>query len=74
MLGSDYVEDSVEVVFPITAVEGQKECADITILDDDALECSHEFTVSIDDATLSTDITGTPNQATVIIVDNDGEC
>ena len=60
----------MEVVFPITAVQGDSACADITILDDDTPECSHKFTVSINDATLNTDIMGT-NEAVIRIVDND---
>ena len=60
----------MEVVFPITAVQGDSVCANITILDDDELGCSQEFNVSISNATLNTDITGTPNEAVIRIVDN----
>ena len=73
MEGSDYIGDSAEVIFPITAVQGDIECTYITIVDDYALECSQNFTVSINNATLGTNITSSPNTAVVTIVDNDSK-
>ena len=48
-------------------------CGDIVIIDDDALECSQDFTVAIGSATLGT-ITGPWSQAVITIDDNDSKC
>ena len=68
----DYDGTMIEVVFPISSVQGDSVCANVPILDDDALECEQEFTVFISSATLGTDITGQP-EADVSIVDNDSK-
>ena len=70
--GMDYDGAMIEVVFPISSVEGDFVCADVTIIDDDVLECEQDFTVFISSATLETDISIQP-QAVVSIVDNDGK-
>ena len=69
----DYNGTMVEVIFPISSVQGDSVCANVTIIDDDALECEQNFTVFISSATLGTDISGQP-QAVVSIMDNDGKC
>ena len=69
--GMDYNGTIVEVVFPISSVQGDSVCANVTIIDDDVLECREDFTVFVSSATLGTDILG-QTQAVVSIVDNDG--
>ena len=69
----DYNGGSVEVVFPESAEEGDIACNRIGIIDDKALECTHNFTVAITSATLGTTFSGPQSEATVTIVDNDGE-
>lgn len=61
------------VVFPESSLQGDTVCADIGIIDDDALECSQDFTVSIDNATLGT-IIGSQSEAVITIQDNDSKC
>ena len=60
------------VVFPVSSVQGDSACADVTIIDDNALECEQDFMVFISSATLGTDISRQP-EAFVFIVDNDGK-
>ena len=64
---------SVDVLFPITSEMGDTECADISILDDDALECEQDFNVAISSATLGTEFAGPLSQAVVTIEDNDSK-
>ena len=73
MYGSDYIIKAAEVIFPITAEQGDTECINITIVEDDVLECDHYFFVYIVYGTLGTDITGSPNVAVIKIVDNDSK-
>ena len=75
MYGSDYIGSSAEVVFPITAIQGDIECTNITIVDDDALECDHSFFICIVFATNRIDITDSSNNimAVVKILDNDSK-
>ena len=63
----------MEAVFPKSAQVGDIACSEITIIDDYALECSHNFTVAIVGATLGTTFSGPLSQATVTIEDNDGK-
>ena len=70
--GMDYDGAMIEVIFPISSVQGESACTDVIIIDDNALECEQDFTVFISNATLGTDISIQP-QAVVSIVDNDGE-
>ena len=62
-----------EVVFPESSMQGETVCGDIVIIDDDALECSQDFTVVIGSRTLGT-ATGSQSQAVVTIEDNDSKC
>lgn len=71
--GMDYTGTMAVVIFPKSSVEGDTVCADIQILDDDALECSQNFIVSIESATLGTDIPDSQDEAVVTIEDNDGK-
>ena len=70
--GMDYNGAMIEVIFPISSVQGDSVCTDVIIIDDDALECEQDFTVFISSATLGTDTSIQP-QAVVSIVDNDGK-
>ena len=71
--GEDYNGTVTEVVFPESSMQGETVCGDIVIIDDDALECSQDFTVAIGSTTLGT-ITGPQSQAVITIEDNDSEC
>ena len=62
----------IKVIFPVSSIPGSSVCADVPIIDDDALECEQNFTVFISNATLGTAILG-QTEAVVSIVDNDGE-
>ena len=61
-----------------STVSGTTACADVTIIDDDAVEGNHSFTVHVTGLELdpggaySELMTGAPLYATVNIVDNDG--
>ena len=70
--GVDYVGETAEVSF-LDSIEGDTACTDITIVDDNAVECNQDFTVSINDTSLPPYITSSQSQATVAIVDNDGK-
>ena len=70
--GEDYNGTMTEVVFPESSMQGETVCGDIVIIDDDALECSQDFTVAIGSTTLGT-ATGTQSQAVVTIEDNDSK-
>ena len=71
--GVDYNGTMVVVVFPIlSSVQGDSVCADVVIIDDNALECEQNFTVRIYNATLGTAVLG-QTEAVVSIIDNDGK-
>ena len=62
---------TLEVVFPISSVNGEVRCVEIEIVDDKALEGEHNFTVVIT-STNPPISTAEPSEAAVIILDNDG--
>ena len=62
---------TLEVVFPISSVNGEVRCVEIVIVDDKALEGEHNFTVVIT-STNPPISTAEPSEAAVIILDNDG--
>ena len=72
--------DPVEVIFEAgVAVQGSAACANIGIIDDEALEGPHSFTVSIMEFNIMGGISstarislGTQSLAIVLIGDNDG--
>ena len=68
----DYSGATAEVTFLESSQEGDTACIDIQITDDDTLECSQDFTVSISGGSLPTYIKTSHSQTTVNIVDNDG--
>ena len=71
--------DPLNVTFSAgSAVTGTTACANVMIIDDDALEGDHSFTVTVSNLELSPGgvynglVIGTPSSATVNIIDNDG--
>ena len=66
------VADPLMVTFPTTSVSGDTACAAITILDDDAFEGDHSFTVNLTSTTPTGVTIGTVSSTTVTIQDNDG--
>ena len=72
VVNQDYTPDELMLTFKVHSVEGDTVCGEIEAVDDDALECSHDFTVAIGSATLGT-TTGSPSEAVVTILDNDSE-
>ena len=62
-----------------STVSGTTACANVTIIDDDAVEGNHSFTVHVAGSELdpggvySELMTGIPSYATVNIIDNDGK-
>ncbi len=84
VLGQDYdpVMNPLQVQF-VAGVDGQGDsaCANITILDDDALEGPHNFSVILADFDLvggtpdtARIFMGTPSSASVLMEDNEGTC
>ena len=74
VVGSDFtVEDPLTVTFNSgTTSSGDTACADITVLDDDALEGDHSFTVQLASTTPTGVTIGTDSSTTVTVQDNDG--
>ena len=71
--------DTLSVTFSAgSAVTGTTACANVTIIDDAALEGNHSFTVTVSNLELSPGGVysgleiGTPSSATVNIIDDDG--
>ena len=60
------------VFFEAGSVNGDTDCINITILDDDALEGDHSFTVSLNPPDFPVTLT-TPSSSPVNITDNDGK-
>ena len=69
--GTDYEAVTSDVIFATRSSDGDEECVNITILEDDALETSETFTVTL--TTSDLDVMIDTNVTTVIILDNDGE-
>ena len=71
--------DPLDVTFPVGAVESDTACADVTIINDDALEGDHSFTVSMTELELESGGTdpllsiGMPSMATINIMDDESE-
>ena len=75
----DYTADTLTITFSSgSTVNGTTACATVTIIDDDAVEGNHFFTVHLTGLELdpggvySGIIIGVPLYATVNIIDNDG--
>ena len=79
--GSDYsISSPATITFSAgSAVNGTTSCANVTIIDDDAVEGNHSFTVHMTGLELNPGgayselMTGAPLYATVNIIDNDGK-
>ena len=66
----DPTNDTLTVVFLNGTMSNTTMCTNITIVEDDVLECDHDFTVEI--TSISPSITvGTPSNVTVTIQDTD---
>ena len=61
----------MDVFFAAGSVNGNTDCINITILDDDALEGDHSFTVSLNPPDLPVKLS-TPSSSPVTITDNEG--
>ena len=61
------------MTFPTSSREGDTVCEEISAIDDSTLECSHNFTVAITNATLGTQFSSPQSEATVTILDNDSK-
>jgi len=67
------VPDPMEmtVIFTAGSMNGDQDCLTISILDDDALEGDHSFSVSLNPPAPPVTLT-TPSSSPVTITDNDG--
>ena len=72
VLNDDYAPSTLQVTFPEHSRAGDTVCEQIFTINDQALECTHDFTVRIVGATLGTMI-GAPSEAVISILDNDGK-
>ena len=72
MAGSDYqVPSPSSVSFTLSGAVVETECINVTITDDDVLECDQDFTIEILDVTGAA-VIAEPNTAVVTIVDDEG--
>ena len=70
VLGSDYTMSiPSNVSFSEDSISGAVECFTYGIIDDDAVEGEHMFTVSLENPTNGLEI-GNQSESTVVIVDN----
>ncbi len=72
---SDYSAADMAITFPVGSSNGNLSCANISIMDDEAIEGDHTFTLGFGDllAPGPAYVTiGSPAELTVIIHDNDG--
>ena len=72
--GSDYVAGPLQATFPISSMEGDTSCVNISILQDLALEGDHEFSVEVTSATPSIVTVGMPSEEMVTILDDESRC
>ena len=75
----DFGEQYLEIIFTTGPVSvGDTACTNITIIDDSAIEGDHSFILELSNVELEGGITyaglhrGTPSEATINIMDNDG--
>lgn len=62
----------LNVNFPTGAMNGDQDCLNISILDDEALDGNSTFTVSLNPL-VSPDTLATPSSSPVTIMDNEGK-
>ena len=73
IVGSDYnFTRPLTVTFVSGVSPGTTLCTNITIIDDDALEGTHNFTIAIDVNTILYNIS-TPSESIITITDNEGQ-
>ena len=73
-MGPDFLLTETTVTFDLLSNEGDRQNVTISIEDDDILEGTHSFNISIVSASPSPNvIVGFPSTAVVIIGDNNGE-
>ena len=61
-----------QLVFSAGSVPGNEQCVTINVIDDDVYERTHGLTVSLDDPGNPLCRIGTPSQAQITILDNEG--
>ena len=66
----DYTCDTLKIVFPVGTTSDTTMCTNITIVEDDVLECDQYFTVEINSTSPNITV-GTPSIVTVTIKDTD---
>ncbi len=73
---TDYeVPASFEVVIPQSTSHGTLPCTNVTIIDNDILDCLRHFQIDVVSTSLDPFVTiGSPSQAVVFIEDNDSKC
>ena len=73
-MGSDFtILDPTEmnIMFTVGSMNGDQDCLTISIIDDDALEGDHSFSVSLNPPAPPVTLTS-PSSSPVTITDNDG--
>ena len=65
--GQDYDGATASVTFPTSSSCGATACANINIRNDEALECTQEFSVAITSSSLPTLIINSQSSATITI-------
>lgn len=71
--GIDYEESDLNLTFPASSYEGDIACGKISIIQDDNLECTQDFTVNISATSPPIVIDTEYSQAVVTIVDDDSK-
>ena len=67
VFGTDYVPNGLVFTF---SAPNQEQCDYISLLNDDALECDHSFTISVESTTPDISASGFQN---ITILDTDSE-
>ncbi len=73
---TDYeVSAPFEVLIPQNASNGTLTCTNVTIIDNDILDCLRHFQIDVVSTSLDPLVAiGSPSQAAVFIEDNDSKC
>ena len=71
VLGTDYslASSPLTVTFPVGSADGDTTCVNITIVDDNALEGNHSFSVHLTNPSTGV-VIGSHIYATIVIIDN----
>ena len=73
MEGQDYDGTTASVTFPTSSTCGATACTNITIRNDEVLECTQEFSVAITSSSLPTLTISSQASATITINDDESE-